>query len=109
MRKRLEELTDLELRHLGGEPLEDGGLAPPVVVDPHHEEPQVAPRVEARDDEHRPRAADQSEVSILCPPITAHLETLASMMPETTSITSSENTWSRPPSKPGSHLTSEGG
>ena len=64
----------MELRHLGGEPLEHGRLAPPVLVDTDHEQPQVAPRVEARDDEHRPRAADQSEVSILpwCPVSTNH-------------------------------------
>ena len=60
-RKNNNELTHLELRHLGGEALHHCGLPPPVLVDGEHHEPQVAPGVEASDEEHGLDVADVGE------------------------------------------------
>lgn len=51
----------MELRHLGGEALHHRGLAPPVLVDGVHHEPQVAPGVKASDEEHGLDVADVGE------------------------------------------------
>ena len=51
----------MEVRHLGGEALHHGGLAPPVLVDGEHHEPQVTAGVEAGDEEHGLDVADVGE------------------------------------------------
>ena len=51
----------MELRHLGGEALHHGGLAPPVLVDGDHQEPQVAAGVEAGDEEDGLHVGDVGE------------------------------------------------
>ena len=56
-----QELTNLQLRHLGGEALHHGGVAPPVLVDGEHDEPQVTAGVEAGNEEHGLDVGDVGE------------------------------------------------
>ena len=51
----------MELSHLCGEALHHCGLAPPVLVDGVHNEPQVTAGVEASDEEHGLVVADVGE------------------------------------------------
>ena len=54
-------LTNLKLRHFCCETLHHGGLAPAVLVDGEHDEPQVTAGIEASDDEHGLDVGDVGE------------------------------------------------